>query len=353
MALSELTDKAVLARSAVMAKSDLSTLVDKLSAEYPVYGPKAKGEDQVAFGPVSSSEEMDLNYTVTVLSPKKYLHRPVETLFKASRTDGSVEATVPAEKQALFGVHPCDVNAIRILDKVFSNKHYEDPYYNARRSNTFIVAMNCVQTGENCFCASYGTGPGLTEGFDLLLTDLGDRYLVEAGSDAGKRLLQGVPTRAAVASDIEDKETRLAKARELMPKFVDTQGLPELLDREIHNPYWAQLKEDCLACGNCTMVCPTCFCYNVVDRLDLGLDKVERVRTWDSCLLLEFAEVHGGNFRKERDARIKQWMYHKMDYWVDQYGSFGCVGCGRCVTWCPKGIDVTETVKKIRGGQEK
>lgn len=352
MALSELTDKAVLARSAVLAKKDLAALVDRLSAEYQVYGPKAKGE-QVAFGPISSAEEMDLGYTITVLSPKKYLHRAMETLFKASRNTGEIDATISAEKQALFGVHPCDANAIRILDKVFNNKGYEDTYYNARRAGTFLVALNCTEVGENCFCASYGTGPGLEAGFDLLLTDLGDKYLVEIGSEAGDKVLKAVPTTPATSADLEAKQTKLSRTEEMMPKFIDTQGLPQIMDREIHNPYWAQLKEECLACGNCTMVCPSCFCYNVVDQLDLTLDNVERVRTWDSCLLLEFSEVHGGNFRKERDARIKQWMYHKLDYWVEQYGSFGCVGCGRCVAWCPKGIDVTEAAKKIRGGQEK
>jgi len=354
VSVSEVVEKAVASGSVKISKADLALFIDRLRKTHTVYGPRTRRE-QVAFGPIESAEEMDLAYTATtVLSPKKYLHRPMETLFRGKFRAGEVlEESLPTAKQALVGVHPCDVNAILLLDKVFSNKHYEDPYYQALRKNTLIIAINCTAVGENCFCASMGTGPSLEKGYDLLLTDLDDGYLVEIGTEAGGKALEGIPTRRPTEGDFQMRDRKLAATRELMPKFMDTDGLPAVLDEEFNNPYWAQLKEECLACGNCNMVCPSCFCYNVVDKLDLRLSDVERVRTWDGCLLLEFAEVHGGNFRKERDARIKQWMYHKLNYWVDQYGSLGCVGCGRCVTWCPKGIDITETMKKIRGGQEK
>jgi ferredoxin len=335
--------------SFVIERSAMDSLIGLLHKKgYQVFGPVHKGPDYV-FGSINKASELALDYVTTILSPKKYLYPPSEKLFKFNSETFAINASDGTGKQAILAVHPCDLSAISFLDKVRTSGTFEDPKYKERRDNTLIIGMNCGKSGDQCFCASFGTGPDAKQGYDLLLTDLGDRYLVETGSDSGKAVVTDLKLKKASAADSQEKDRRTKSVRQSIKRSINTEGLPKQLDKNFNHEIWAKLKDDCYSCGSCTTVCPTCYCYNVVDNLDFSLKEGERVRNWDSCQLFEFGAVaQGGNFRRERDSRVKQWIYHKLNYSQPQFGSFGCTGCGRCIKNCTKGIDVTDVVNKIQ-----
>ena len=347
------TDRAVRGQQGVALGAGMSSLPELLTILHQygeLYGPVSKGKGTV-FAPVSSASDLSLDYDTTVLSPKKYLLQPMEVLFSVRKQEGwKVEPDTSAKPQVLFGVHSCDLAAIQLLDRVYLQENRQDSYYRARREATMVVALTCTSPPYgNCFCGSMDTGPSPRSGFDLLLTQLGPDLLLEAGSDKGTTIIEQLGWSAAGADHLARKEQLVQEAIAAMPKAIGRAGLPQLMNANFDHPIWSQLKDSCLACGNCALSCPSCYCYNIVDQVGLDTVSVQRTRTWDACLLLEFAEVHGGNFRKDRDARLKQFAYHKLSYWVDQYGTFGCVGCGRCINACPAGIDITQVVREIGG----
>jgi NAD(P)H-flavin reductase/formate hydrogenlyase subunit 6/NADH:ubiquinone oxidoreductase subunit I len=344
----------LLVEAFVLPKADLGSFVAKLKAGYEVIGPVSK-DPEFVFAPIDSAADLRLDYDTTILPPhKKYLAPPKETLMTFSGRATKTGEPAPAGKQVLFGVHACDVNGMLSLDKVFLGT-YPDPYYKARRESTVIVGLNCTEPCAAGFCSSFNTGPGMDTGFDLSLTDIGDKYLVCVGSEAGKALAEGL-TPAADADRIA-KGKALRASQEKILRHVDTDNLGEFMHQNVDNPVWADLKERCLACGSCTNVCPTCFCFAVKDQVDLGLAAGERPRDWDSCQYLEFSRVAMDHiFRPDRAARIKQRLYHKMTYFAQQFdGSPGCVGCGRCATYCVAAIDPVEVMEDLRDnpGEEK
>jgi ferredoxin len=219
----------------------------------------------------------------------------------------------------------------------------------------FVVAVNCFEPGGTCFCVSMGTGPKAEQGYDLALTELlegGHRFLVEAGSERGAEILAGLPHRPAEPSDHAAAEASVSAAAERMGRTLDAADLRDLLARNLEHPRWDEVAERCLTCGNCTLVCPTCFCTTVEDHSDLTGAEAERVRLWDSCFSVDYSYIHGGSIRPSGRSRYRQWLTHKFGTWHDQFGSSGCVGCGRCITWCPVGIDVTEELAAIRATEE-
>jgi len=303
-----------------------------------------KREDQALFG-----------YAVGPHSWKKFLHRPAVRLWQAERSSGQVkvqEEKFETPKLAFIGVRACELNAIRIQDKVFLGGSYADPLYQAARQNSFIVAVNCGQAGGTCFCVSMNAGPKANSGFDLALTevleDTKHYFLVEAGTELGGQFLAELPHRAAAEAEKAAGDAVVAKAAAQMGRRMDTADIKDLLYRNYEHPRWDQVASRCLTCANCTMVCPTCFCTSVEDVTDLKGEHAERWRTWDSCFTMDFSYIHGGSVRTTPRARYRQWMTHKLATWIDQFGSSGCVGCGRCITWCPVGIDITEEVHAIR-----
>ena len=341
--------EASVGESVILRNQDMPRLVATLSEHREVIGPLRKG-NAVVLAPVARASQMAYHVGSPLTSPKTFLHPPQQRLFRARRGDGFQVEEVPASNgQVLFGIHPCDVQSLFYLDRVFGSE-YPDPYYQERRKNILIVALNCTAVGDNCFCASMGTGPSIEQGYDLALTNLGDRYLVDIGSDAGINVVREVGLELAGKEAIQLKKRKLEQAAEQMGKRMKTKGLPELLAQAWEDPHWDQVGgRECLSCGNCAMVCPTCYCYQVADQVDLTGTQVERNRSWDVCLLLDYAAVHGGNFRKDRKERYQQFIYHKLNYSLDQYQMLGCVGCGRCITWCPVDIDITEVIAKLRG----
>jgi len=277
-------------------------------------------------------------------------------LWRARRgADGGIEVQEdpPGDRpQAFIGVRACDLHAIATQDRVLTEGAYVDRDYAARRESCFIVAVNCGQAAATCFCASMGTGPRARSGFDLALTEIldadGHRFTVEAGSDRGAELLAELPARPAGDGDARAAEAVVARAAAQQTRSLDTDGIKELLYGNLEHERWDDVADRCLSCGNCTQVCPTCFCTTVEDVTDLAGGAAEHARVWDSCFSLEHSHVHGGSVRAGTRARYRQWMTHKLATWIDQFGSSGCVGCGRCIAWCPAAIDITEEAAALR-----
>lgn len=287
---------------------------------------------------------------------KRFLHPPRLRLWRAERGGGALRVlpeTREEPRYAFLGVRGCDLAAIAVQDRVFLDGEHVDPVYRQRRRDAFLVAVHCGRAGGTCFCASMDTGPRAGPGFDLALTEVldGDRhyFVVETGSERGAELLAELGPAAATGDEVAAAERRVAQAAEQMGRSLEVEGLPELLQQNAESPHWNEVAARCLACGNCTLVCPTCFCTTVEDATDLTGRHAERWRSWDSCFNADFSYIHGGSVRTSTRSRYRQWMTHKLSTWIDQFGTSGCVGCGRCITWCPVGIDITEEARKLRG----
>ncbi|HEX6418994.1 MAG TPA: 4Fe-4S dicluster domain-containing protein [Acidimicrobiales bacterium] len=295
-------------------------------------------------------------WAVGAHSWKAYLFPPRVTLWTASRTGGGLrfEPGEPGESspQAFFGVRSCDLHAIAVQDRVLAGGDHPDPHYARRRAGLLVVAVTCSDPASTCFCPSMGTGPRAPGGFDLALTELidagGHRFVVEVATERGAGVLAGVPARPAADADLAAATQVAVRARERITRSIDTRGIRDLLAASLDHPRWDDVAERCLACTNCTLVCPTCFCSTVEDHSELAGDRAERERRWDSCFTLDHSYLHGGSVRPTHLARYRQWLTHKLGTWIDQFDSSGCVGCGRCITWCPVGIDITEEVAALR-----
>ncbi|MCP5542076.1 MAG: 4Fe-4S dicluster domain-containing protein [Akkermansiaceae bacterium] len=308
-------------------------------------------EDEALFG-----------YVVGPQSWKKYLHPPRLRLVKAERdgdgalvfTDGD-EAEPP--RYAFLGMRSCELHAMTIQDRVFLGGAAADSHYERRRKRVFSIGVSCGEAGGTCFCASMNTGPAVTDRtpHDLALTEVIDSgrhfFVVAAGSDEGREVLAELPVTPAGDGDVAAAKERVDRAAASMGRSLNAEGVRELLRENLEHPRWDDVAQRCLTCANCTMVCPTCFCTTVEDVTDLTGDHAERWRRWDSCFTMDFTWMHGGGARQSAKSRYRQWLTHKLSTWHDQFDSSGCVGCGRCVSWCPVGIDLTEEIAAIRDSE--
>ncbi len=295
-------------------------------------------------------------YTVGPQSWKKFLHPPELPLFEVQHAGGNFRilnnGSAPA-RYAFLGARACELAAIAVQDRVFLEGPFTDPHYAELRRNLFVVAVNCTQAGPNCFCVSMRTGPGARQGFDLALTELmdGNRqvFVVETGTEAGEEVLRDLHAAEAPSELCRQADEAVDRASE-QTRQMGTAGIRDLLYENFDHAEWDNVAARCLSCANCTMVCPTCFCTTVDDVSDVTGEHAGRWRRWDSCFTQSFSYIHGGSVRTSAKSRFRQWMTHKLASWIDQFGTSGCVGCGRCITWCPVGIDITEEVRAIRGG---
>ncbi len=366
----------------VIDRSGLGALIELLwESGHTVIGPTL-ADEAIVFGevrgvddlPAGWTDEQDggtyrllrrdddalFGYAVGPHSWKPYLFPPRTVLWRARRTDEGFDVAderAAAPTYAFLAVRGCDLAAIRIQDRVFLGEH-PDPEYAGRRERAFVVAVNCATPAATCFCVSMGTGPGCEQGYDLALTELiedagtgGDqshRFVVEVGTDRGREVLDTIDHRQAERGDVDAAATVLGDAAAAMGREMRTDDIKQLLYDNRDHPRWDDVASRCLTCANCTMVCPTCFCSTVEDTTDLTGDHAERHRVWDSCFTTDFTELAGSTVRASGRSRYRQWMTHKLATWIDQFGTSGCVGCGRCITWCPVGIDITEETRAMR-----
>ena len=294
-------------------------------------------------------------YAVGPHSWKASFFVPRLRLWRARRRESGfeiLEEPCDPPRLALIGARACDLHAIAVQDRVLAGGAHVDVDYAARRRDVFVVAVNCAEAGGTCFCVSMGTGPRVDRGFDLALTELiderGHRFLVETGSAQGAAMLSRAGYATAPEGDRLAAAAVVERTARSMGRTLSTDGIKELFYRNLEHPRWDEVAARCLGCANCTLVCPTCFCSTVEDMTDLAGQQAERVRRWDSCFTLGHSRLHGGSVRTSVRARYRQWLTHKLATWIDQFGTSGCVGCGRCITWCPVGIDLTEEAAAIR-----
>jgi len=345
----------ILMKAFIIEKKNINILVDHFLKEYRVFGPTKSGADST-FNEIKSNGDLHLDYISTVLPPKKFFLPPKEILFNFDRQTGKLSNKLIEndDKTLILGIHPCDVYAILKLDNFFIGD-VNDKYYQNRRKNTVIVALNCVEPSEHSFCISMKTGPYLDEGYDILLTDIGTKYLIETGSDIGIKLIDGLNLNIASNHDFIEKKRRRKYTDKKFKKTIDIHWLSKLAEKNLDHKVWKDLAErggvagsfPCLSCGSCSLVCPTCYCFDVYDTLDISLKKGNRVRELDSCQLLEYGQVAlGENYRRERKDRIRHWMLCKFGAAAGGHNS-SCVGCGRCIRICPSKIDLTEVAKEL------
>jgi len=365
-------------KALVMGLDGLASLVSALHEDgYRVVGPTVR-DGAIVLDEIGSAEDLPhgvaveqeaaayrlerrddeavFGWAVGPHSWKQELMPSRVRLWRASASGNGHGPTIeeeppPLKPLAIFGARPCDLHAIAIQDRVFLGGPYIERDYAQRRDGAFLVVVNCGVPGGTCFCTSMGTGPRAEEGFDLALTEILDgehRFVVEAGTERGREILALLPTRQATPEDVGAALLVTHEAARRMGRELDTVRLPELLASNRDNPRFLDVAERCLTCGNCTAVCPTCFCTSVEDVNDLADGSAERWRVWDTCFSVDYSYIHGGGVRRSSMSRYRQWLTHKFGTWVDQFGTSGCVGCGRCITWCPVGIDVTEELAAIR-----
>lgn len=332
-----------------VSKNNFSKFVDEAIKQFEVWAP-AENNAKLSFKKIEKAADANLSYVRTTQGAKKIFHPAKAEIFNHTQKYGYIsKEETPVKDIIILGLHPCDLNAVIIQDKVFADSEIENAYLK-RRKNAVLIAAICDKADDNCFCGCMDSGPGPKEGFDLLITDLGSDYLVEAGSVKGEKLLETAEKANASDADLKAKEEKIANLKKDIGKKCkfDCSKMKTILQENFNHDYWKNESDRCLSCGSCTNVCPTCFCYSINDNLDWDGKTEKRELYWDSCQNKEFSLVAlGENFRPERVARLKQFVNHKLNYWHDQFGSSGCVGCGRCIEICPVEISLLDIVEKI------
>ena len=363
--------------AAVIDRAGLEALFDILRERgYTLLGPRVEEGTAIVLGEIASTADLPagwqdeqapghyrvgrtdsaslFSHAVGPQAWKSFLFPAERPVWSLRLRDGVFEPVPRSEsvpRYALIGARSCDLHAMAIQDRVFSGQAFHDDDYSARHDAAFVVAVNCGQAASTCFCASLGSGPRCAAGFDLALTEWVDgddhAFLVECGTEAGSDVLGALPSRPVTAKDRARADAIVAATGAAQTRRLDADAVPALLARNLEHPHWEEIASRCLACGSCTLACPTCFCSDFVDTADVTGTVAERRQQWSSCFNAAFSYTHGGSVRASTAARYRQWLTHKLSTWVEQFDSLGCVGCGRCITWCPVGIDLTAEVAAI------
>ena len=364
----------------IIPKSELDTILTTLSKlGYQLEGPQVK-DFTVVLGPIEGTADLPQgfssqespgvynlssngkeNYFDVTSGPqswKKYFFPPQSQLMVFQQDDedpnnwitlGSTEET---PKFGLIGVRPCDLAGIQIQDKIFLEGDRCDPIYQDRRDKALILVANCTKPCDTCFCTSMGTGPKAVDGFDLALTELNGHFLIEVGSDVGLQALADLEFEAASGYYLKEADKAIEEAvKQIKLNLPDPEKLETELLENLDHPHWDNVASRCLSCASCTQVCPTCFCWDSVDKTQLPGNTIIRERSWDSCFNPDYSYVAHGNTRPNTRARYRQWLSHKFASWYEQNGTSGCVGCGRCITWCPAEINHLDEIAAIREGE--
>ncbi|WP_227718210.1 4Fe-4S dicluster domain-containing protein [Microbulbifer sp. Q7] len=368
------------AQDCVLRAEDLELLIQAIRARgHQVIGPTVK-DGAITYGEIHTSADLPQGwsdqqekghyrlvrndtpayfaYAVGAGAWKQFLQLPRRQVWQARQSDGDlnfVEVIDVAPRVAFLGVRSCELHAIEIQDRVFSGGSFQNESYSERRDNALLIAVNCTAPAATCFCTAMNTGPRVTLPADLTMTEVigADEhyFLIGSGSQQGRDILGDLPLAPATEAQRNAEESAVRGAAQKMesgPRQFNSADVKDLLYRNYDSPLWEQVADRCLSCANCTMACPTCFCSTVEDSTDLSGEHAERWERWDSCFTGEFSYISGGSVRPDTKSRYRQWMTHKLATWHDQFGTSGCVGCGRCITWCPVGIDFTEEIHTLR-----
>jgi ferredoxin len=365
---------------AIIDRQDLGALWTLLTNEgYQVIAPKLH-DGAIVYAATNSPDELPkgvgdeeeggyyrltqrgdaklFGHTKPVQGLKAHLYPAKQKLWSAEKAGHGfrvVKDGAPSPKYAFVGVRACELSAMLVQDRVFEGGPYVDKGYAERRANSLIVLVTCDHAGNACFCASQNTGPDATQGYDLKLAEILDGshhvFVAVAGSDKGRAILDRLPKKDANEADAKAAAAQREAAAKGQKRAM-IGNVADLLAKQLESPHWEDVAKRCMSCGNCTMVCPTCFCSTMEDTTDLAGLKAERTRKWDSCFSIDYSYIHGGSVRNLAASRYRQWMTHKLSHWVEQFGVSGCVGCGRCIIWCPVGIDITAEAKAIEKGAQ-
>ncbi len=361
-----------------LQREQLQQLLDQIIAlGYELYGPQVRDGavvldrlqqvDQLPVGVVSEqsparyrlhkgNHSRYFDYAATAQGLKPWLFKPEENLWRMRRdTQGHLhfDTTLPRNtRRAFLGVRACDLAGLALQDQHFLASDGCDPHYQTRRSDLLLIAVTCTISADSCFCAATGDGPKPNDGYDVQLTELDDGFLCSSLNDAGHNLLSSLDTSLADKEHINEANKRIVQAVANQQRHLpDTQTVYQRLSQGGEHPRWQEIARRCLSCGNCTAVCPSCFCHRQRDVAELRAESEEQhsehIREWDSCFNPDHSYIHGITLRADIASRYRQWLTHKLAWWQDQYGRMGCSGCGRCITWCPAAIDITEEVEAL------
>jgi ferredoxin len=333
----------------LLKKSDLKKLLNKWSSEFEVFAPQVE-EGQVMLLPFNENE-FTMDYINFPFPVKEYLFKQRDILFNWENKNGDIitetPETVGLNKRVYFGIRSCDAYGIAYMDKFFL-EGYNDKFYGRNRTSSFIVAVNCTETGEGCFCSSMGTGPFANKGYDVLFTPIDDVYLVEIGSKKGEELIAASGALIVESNEELEGQKKLIE-KDVLNKFkiaIETDNISKVLEKNFNNPMWEQISNDCVACTGCTSMCPTCTCFNVVEE-STGLNSGSRVKHWDSCQSDSFTRNAGEHNPRSKRIRVKYRIYDKFKYIEDKFKYKGCSGCGRCINVCPASINVVNIINKL------
>jgi ferredoxin len=336
----------------VLEKDKIAGFLDYLASKHNLMAPVSEDESFSQFKRVYQASEINLNYTNTVVPPKNYFFPPAENLFSFSAKNGEIEIkeSRQAENMVIFGLRPCDIKGMSMLDPVF-NGNFPDSYYGPKREKTILIGLSCQEVMPTCFCKSFGTDPTDGSGADLMLTGLENCFLVEILTAKGAGLLEhagGFFGDESVDKAISEKKLLRDKLAGAFLREPDLSGVKEILDKNFEHPYWGELAAKCIGCGICTFVCPTCHCFNMIDTSRPDATG-SRYRCHDSCMFPGFTKMAGGhNPRPTRVERVRNRFMHKLKYHLDRYNLDGCSGCGRCIAKCPVNIDISQIITHIR-----
>jgi ferredoxin len=357
----------------VIQKETFNAILSRLKEKgYETIGPRVKN-DTLIYAPIEQMDDLPRGYITEqdaarfhlkhtghsryfdaipgAQSWKQFLFPPRAELFALRKVNNLWEASTPETKTpsyAFIGVRACELAAIQIQDNIFMRSDFNDPIYRARRERVFILSVDCMYPAGTCFCVSMETGPRVKAGFDLNLTELEDVFLLTVGSEIARDLLKGIPFELASAFLLRNADQGLERAASQMGRKLDISNLPDLILNNLDHPHWQEVGARCLSCTNCTQVCPTCFCWDATDEMSLDGKETHRERVWDSCFNPGYSYQAGGNTRPTIRSRYRQWLSHKLGTWKQQNGTLGCVGCGRCITWCPAEIDLTKEIPMLQ-----
>ena len=333
-------------------KKDFRPFLQNLIETYDLFAPVQLTEGVSAYKKIDQPEEVDLSHSNSQKAAKEVFFPQSEVMLQCEKTEKLNRVTSVEEvrrERILLGARPCDLQAISILDPVFMGKEYTDVYYLKKRETTLIIGFACDQPRSTCFCSSVGGGPFIRTGSDLFFIDLGDAYLIEFITKKGGALRDNRLLKEADAKDLSLAHGIEKKAREKLNSYLPVEGIEKSLDRIMEGPFWDRIHEKCIGCGVCTFLCPTCHCFDIAD--EAVNNKGRRVRNWDSCLFpLYSLETSGHNPRPTGRERTRQRLMHKFNYYPKNFGRIACVGCGRCIAYCPVNFDIREAIEEIKKG---